>query len=252
MHICNIVIRYSSKNDIFLRILMYETWEYTEQDRVLRWIPKCLWLLPQKLSIWASLQQYNRTYPIWFSFTGSYHARKVLYCFALLVYCCNGCRVIQHLERCLILFWMKYMNVMSLVTSLSPLSKISSAKYVVCWEYYYLLVNGLYWCWLIKLFRKQWIRKCERKWFFPDLGYSPGICLEGLRKMMKHLSLYTWDLLNMKEVCCPLGHNIYLVESVRVQNLRFSQDWCWQFWSFRMLHCAVGNLKYLEVFKECW
>jgi len=74
--------------------------------------------------------EYSRTYPILFLFTGSYHARRVLYCFALLVYCCSGCRVIQHLERCLILFWMKYMNVMSLVTLLSPFSKILSGKYV--------------------------------------------------------------------------------------------------------------------------
>lgn len=138
---------------------------------------------------------YSRTYLIWFLFTGSYHARRVLYCIALLVYCCSGRRVIQHLERCLILSWMKYMNVMSLVTLLSPFWKILSRKYVESIIIYLFMVyiGG---DWSNYLVNNE-SESVKGKWLVPDLECTLGICLEGLRKMMKHLKIpgtsWTWS-----------------------------------------------------------
>lgn len=138
MHICDIIIRYGCKNYIFWGYLHMKHGNTKNRTECYTQIFVAPTTETVHLGFLTTI--YSRTYPIWFLFTGSYHARRVLYCFALLVYCCSGCRVIQHLERCHILFWMKYMNVMSLVTLLSPFSKISSRKYVESIVIYLLMV----------------------------------------------------------------------------------------------------------------
>jgi hypothetical protein len=65
------------------------------------------------------------------------------------------------------------------------------------------------------------LKGCGRKQLWANLMYSPGIYLEGLRKITKALSHDTqslardliWNLTNMKQKWYPLDHNLQSVET---------------------------------------